>query len=83
MRADELALWKVYSAGGQLVIHVPNGCGETLRAFLLSRGVSSLVSPAAAATYERLEIARGADAGTVQEMVDGWRQSVGETAGSA
>jgi hypothetical protein len=33
MHADDVAVLKVYSAGGQKVIHVPNGRGEELRRY--------------------------------------------------
>jgi hypothetical protein len=74
MRPNEIVELKVYPAGGQLIVHVPNGRGEELRLHLESHGVRALVSPAAVASFERLEIAGDEDAGAVQAILDEWER---------
>jgi hypothetical protein len=65
---------KVYLAGDQCVIHVPNGQGEDLRLYLESGGIQAKVSPAAETPFERLEVPRGVDTKRLQSMVDQWRR---------
>jgi len=65
---------KVYPAGDQLVIHVPNGRGEELRLHLESHGIRSVVSPPAQRQFERLEVEGGVDAETLQAIVDSWER---------
>ena len=65
---------KVFTVGTQTVIHVANGRGEELRQHLASHGISAKVSPAAAASFERLELAPEVDADVVQAIVDRWEQ---------
>jgi hypothetical protein len=74
MNANEVRELKVYPAGGQLVVHVPNGRGEELRLHLESHGVRSLVSPPAGGPFERLEIAGDEDAEAVQAIIDEWER---------
>jgi hypothetical protein len=64
---------KVYPAGTQLVVHVPNGRGEELRIHLAAHGVKAIVSPAAETPYERLEV-EGEDAENLQALVDQWER---------
>ena len=63
---------QVIVAGGKLIVRVLNGRGEELRHHLASHGIRSLVSRAAATPFERVEIEDGADAETVQAIVDEW-----------
>jgi len=74
MQVDNVEELKVFSAGGQNVIHVPNGRGEELRLHLESHGVRSKVSPPAAGPFERLEVEGEVDAETLQTIVDEWER---------
>ena len=73
MPAHEVEILKVYPAGDQLVVHVPNGRGEELRLHLASHGIRAQVSPPALGPFERLEV-EGADAETLQAVVDQWER---------
>lgn len=74
MPADEttVPMYRVLPAGGLNVIHVPRGEGEALRVHLLAHGLHALVSSAAAAPYERLEIEGDVEPATVQAVVENW-----------
>jgi hypothetical protein len=74
MRASDVEELKVYPAGDQMVIHVPNGRGEELRVHLESHGVLSKVSPPAETPFERLEVEGGVDAEALQALVDKWER---------
>jgi hypothetical protein len=65
---------KVYPAGDQQVIHVPNGRGDELRLHLESHGIRSKVSPAAETPYERLEVAGDVDPVALQAILDKWER---------
>jgi hypothetical protein len=72
---EEVRELKVYPAGDQLVVHVPEGRGEELRVHLGSHGIRSKVSPPAQGPFERLEVeGGGADAETLQAVVDQWER---------
>src|SRR5579859_7470964 len=62
MKAHEVEELRVYPAGDQFVIHVPNGRGEELRVHLASHGIRSKVSPPALKSFERLEVKGDVDA---------------------
>ena len=72
MQASSVPEWKVFTVGGQAVLHVPRGRGEDLRRHLASHGVTSVVSTAAEAEYERVEVESDADAESLQALVDQW-----------
>ena len=72
MPAQGVEEWKVFTVAGRGVVHVPAGRGEALRVHLKSHGIRSLVSPAAAAPFERLELEEGADPAAVQAIIDHW-----------
>jgi hypothetical protein len=75
MNDESVAELTVYTAGGQKVIHVPNGRGEELRVHLASHGIESKVSPAAETPYERLEIDDARiDTETLQALADEWER---------
>jgi hypothetical protein len=74
VREQEVRVLKVYPAGEQLVVHVPEGRGEELRVHLESHGIRSKVSPPAQGPFERLEVEGGADAETLQAVVDEWER---------
>ena len=74
MQADDIQELKVYPAGEQLVIHVPNGRGEELRVHLESHGIRSKVSPPAQAPYERVEVEGVVDIDALQAIVDQWER---------
>ncbi len=65
---------KVSIIGQQQVIHVANGRGDELREHLASHGIKARVSPAAEATFERLEIEGTTDADLLQALVDEWER---------
>jgi hypothetical protein len=65
---------KVYPAGEQKVIHVPNGRGEELRVHLESHGIRSKVSPPAQTPFERLEVEGNVDVEALQALVDQWER---------
>jgi hypothetical protein len=72
MQAHAVENLKVYPAGEQLVIHVPNGRGEDVRVHLASHGVRAKVSPPAQTPFERLEVEGNLDAEALQGLVDQW-----------
>ncbi len=72
MQAHVVENLKVYPAGDQLVIHVPNGRGEDLRVHLAFHGVRAKVSPPAQTPFERLEVEGDVDAVALQALVDQW-----------
>jgi hypothetical protein len=74
MQAPTLENLKVYMAGDQLIIHVPNGRGEELRIHLASHGVHSKVSPAAETPFERVEVEGDVDPETLQALIDQWER---------
>jgi hypothetical protein len=74
MKAREVEVLRVYPAGNQFVIHVPNGRGDELRVHLASHGIRSIVSPAAETPFERLEVEEVADPETLQAIVDEWER---------
>src|SRR4051812_21581803 len=55
---------KVYPAGNEWVVHVPNGRGEELRLHLASHGITAKVSEAAQTPFERVEVEGDTDAQT-------------------
>jgi hypothetical protein len=63
---------ELFTVGGQHVVHVPTGRGDDLRRHLAARGIPALVSPAAGARFERVEIDGGVDIDKVRVAVDGW-----------
>jgi hypothetical protein len=63
---------RVVEVGGLLIVHVENGRGEELRQHLASHGISSFVSPAAEAPFERIEIEGNTDCDVVQAIIDQW-----------
>jgi hypothetical protein len=65
---------RVFAAGKQKVIHVENGRGEELRQHLASHGIEAKVSPAAAASFERVEISGHEDTEVLQAIVDQWER---------
>ena len=74
MDVSDVKVLKVYPAGDQKVVHVPNGRGEELRLHLEAHGIHSQVSPPAATPYERLEVEGDVDAVTLQALVDKWER---------
>lgn len=74
MNASQIPELKVFPAGGQLVVHVPRGRSEELRLHLQSHGIRSLVSSAAQAPFDRLEIDGSEDPVTVQALLDKWER---------
>jgi len=67
-----VAKLKVLEVGGRKVVHTPHGRGKELQAYLAAHGVRCLVSTAAQADYDRLELGDDEDTATVQSLVDGW-----------
>jgi hypothetical protein len=63
---------KVFTVGQQLVVHVSNGRGEELRQHLASHGIEAVVSPAAEASFERVEINGSVDPVVLQTIMDQW-----------
>jgi hypothetical protein len=63
---------ELFTVGGQHVVHVPAGRGDDLRRHLASCGIPALVSPAAEAIFERVEIDGDVDVAEVRAAVDGW-----------
>ncbi len=74
MQARDVQELRVYPAGKQLVVHVPNGRGEELRVHLAAHGIEAKVSPAAQTPFERLEVAGDIDAEALQAIVDEWER---------
>ena len=74
MKTTDVEQWKVFPAGDQFVIHVPNGRGEQLRVHLAEHGVRAQVSPVAAAPFERVEVEKDVDPETLQSIVDLWER---------
>jgi hypothetical protein len=74
MEKSEIPILKVYPAGDQLVVHVPNGRGDELRVHLAAHGIQSKVSPSAQAPFERLEVEGDVDKVALQALVDQWER---------
>ena len=74
MRESDVEELKVFTLGGQKVIHVPNGRGEELRIHLAAHGIRSQVSPAAQTGHERLEVEGDVDPESLQALVDQWER---------
>jgi hypothetical protein len=74
MNAHDVDQLKVYALGDRTVIHVPGGRGEELRVHLEAHGIQSVVSPAAQAPYERLELGPDVDPVALQALVDEWER---------
>lgn len=65
---------ELYSVGGQHVVHVPTGRGEGLRRHLAAYGIPALVSPAAEAEFERVEIDGTLEVDRVRAAIDEWQR---------
>jgi hypothetical protein len=65
---------QVYAVGNQKIIHVENGRGEELRQHLASHGIESKVSPAAATSFERVEVPGDVNTDVLQAIVDHWER---------
>jgi hypothetical protein len=74
MNAHDVDELKVYALGERTIVHVPGGRGEELRIHLESHGIVSVVSPAAQAPYERLELGAGVDVVALQALVGEWER---------
>ena len=73
MRAQEqVEEFRVYPAGQQHVVHVPNGFGEALRVHLEAHGIRAKVSSPAATPYERVEVEGAIAPDDLQGLIDEW-----------
>jgi hypothetical protein len=70
----ELRSYQVYTVEGVHVVYVPAGRGEELRTHLHAHGIVAAVSPLAVADHDRVEVARGILAETLQAFVDHWER---------
>jgi hypothetical protein len=74
MREHAKEVLRVYPEGDRLVILVPNRRGEELRVHLASHGITASLTNSVDRYHERLEVERGADAETLQTILDHWER---------